>query len=71
MRVQITSFNVEETDESIAHADDILGLFQVMKGMGIVHEIENTDKGENDKPVNDVVIDECGQLQPGEDVRKF
>ena len=49
----------------------MLGLFQVMKGMGIVHEIENTDKGENDKPVNDVVIDECGQLQPGEDVRKF
>jgi len=40
---------------------------KVMKGMGIVHEIENTDKGENDKPVNDVVIDECGQLQPGED----
>ena len=36
--------------------------------MGIVHEIENTEKGEQDKPVNPVVIDECGELKPGDDV---
>merc|ERR1719381_327176 len=38
---------------------------KVLKGMGIVHEIENTEKGEQDKPVNPVVIDECGELKPG------
>merc|ERR1719463_24878 len=37
---------------------------KVLKGMGIVHEIENTEKGEQDKPVNPVVIDECGELKP-------
>jgi len=40
---------------------------KVLKGMGIVHEIENTEKGEQDKPVNAVVIDECGELKPGDD----
>ena len=37
--------------------------------MGIVHEIENTEKGEQDRPVKPVVIDECGQLKSGEEVR--
>ena len=36
--------------------------------MGIVHEIENADKGENDKPIEDVVIEQCGELKEGEDV---
>lgn len=40
---------------------------KVLKGMGIVHEIENTDKGENDCPIEKVVIDECGEIKPGED----
>jgi len=40
---------------------------KVLKGMGIVHEIENTEKGEQDRPVKPVVIDECGQLKSGEE----
>jgi len=40
---------------------------KVLKGMGIVHEIENTEKGENDAPKEIVVIDDVGELKPGED----
>jgi len=40
---------------------------KVLKGMGIVHEIENTEKGENDAPKQLVVIDDAGELKPGDD----
>jgi len=40
---------------------------KVLKGMGIVHEIENADKGENDAPIEKVVIDECGELKQGDE----
>ncbi|KAG2493946.1 hypothetical protein HYH03_007876 [Edaphochlamys debaryana] len=35
---------------------------RVLKGMGVVREIEQTETGEQDKPVQDVVIAECGAL---------
>jgi len=40
---------------------------KVLKGMGIVHEVENSDKGENDAPIEKVLIDNCGELKPGDD----
>ncbi|KAJ3107119.1 peptidyl-prolyl cis-trans isomerase cpr6 [Phlyctochytrium planicorne] len=40
---------------------------RVIKGMSVVRRIEKTEKGENDKPVKDVVIEECGELLPGDD----
>ncbi|KAJ3064662.1 peptidyl-prolyl cis-trans isomerase cpr6 [Podochytrium sp. JEL0797] len=33
---------------------------RVIKGMGVLRRIENCEKGDNDKPVEDVVISECG-----------
>ena len=35
---------------------------KVVKGMDIVHKIEKTKTGHNDKPEVDVVIVNCGQL---------
>ena len=35
---------------------------KVVKGMEIVHKIEKTKTGKNDKPEVDVVIADCGQL---------
>eukprot|EP00126_Sphaerothecum_destruens_P015766 Sdes_comp9809_c0_seq1m1341 len=35
---------------------------RVLKGMGLVHTIENMPTGESDKPVQDVVIQDCGEL---------
>ena len=35
---------------------------KVVKGMDIVHAIENTEVGHQDKPKEDVVIVNCGQL---------
>lgn len=41
---------------------------KVLKGMGIVNEIEvmETDKS-NDRPLKEVKIENCGQIMPGED----
>ncbi|XP_078369415.1 peptidyl-prolyl cis-trans isomerase D-like [Oculina patagonica] len=39
---------------------------KVVKGMNIVQELENTPV-ENTKPIKPCVIDDCGELQPGED----
>lgn len=41
---------------------------QVVKGMGVVREIENSPKGSNDRPVKDVVITKCGELKEGEEL---
>jgi peptidyl-prolyl cis-trans isomerase B (cyclophilin B) len=35
---------------------------KVIKGMEIVHQIENVEKDARDKPLQDVVIVNCGQL---------
>lgn len=49
------------------HLDDKHVVFgQVLKGMDIVRELEETRTGESDKPVKDCIIEECGELQPGE-----
>jgi len=40
---------------------------KVLKGMGIVREIENGEKGESDVPKETTAIDECGELKEGED----
>ncbi|KAJ3209856.1 peptidyl-prolyl cis-trans isomerase cpr6 [Dinochytrium kinnereticum] len=40
---------------------------QVIKGMSIVRRIEKTEKGENDRPLLDCVIEEAGELMPGDD----
>eukprot|EP00163_Fabomonas_tropica_P016899 TRINITY_DN3008_c0_g4_i2.p1 TRINITY_DN3008_c0_g4~~TRINITY_DN3008_c0_g4_i2.p1 ORF type:complete len:361 (+),score=123.34 TRINITY_DN3008_c0_g4_i2:32-1114(+) len=40
---------------------------EVKKGMGIVKAIEATEKGAQDKPIEDVKIVECGELAAGED----
>jgi len=39
---------------------------KVVKGMDIVRKIENGETGENDKPVNAVVIADCGMLEKTE-----
>ncbi len=40
---------------------------EVLKGMGIVNEIEVMATGENDRPVEEVKIAKCGQIPTGED----
>eukprot|EP00736_Rhodelphis_marinus_P012471 Rmarinus@m.13127 len=40
---------------------------RVLKGMGVVRELENTKTGENDKPVSPCAIHDCGVLADGED----
>ncbi|KAK6168345.1 hypothetical protein SNE40_020899 [Patella caerulea] len=39
---------------------------KVLKGMGVVRELENQETGENDKPVKDCVISDCGEILPGQ-----
>jgi len=39
---------------------------KVLKGMGVVRAMENTPKGDQDKPLKDVIINDCGVLNPGE-----
>lgn len=36
---------------------------QVLKGMGVVYDIEAMETGEQDKPKIDVIIKDCGQLE--------
>ncbi|KAH9270651.1 hypothetical protein BASA83_007259 [Batrachochytrium salamandrivorans] len=40
---------------------------RVIKGMSVVRAIEDCEKGESDKPVQDIVIADCGVLAEGED----
>jgi hypothetical protein len=37
-----------------------------MIGMDIVYQIEKVPKGSNDKPIEDVVIADCGVVAPGD-----
>lgn len=36
---------------------------KVLKGMDVVHKVENTKKGQQDRPVEDVSIDDCGEIK--------
>lgn len=40
---------------------------EVLKGMGIVNEIEVLKTGESDRPIKEVKIQDCGQLTKGSD----
>ena len=40
---------------------------KVLKGMGIVRSAEHVVTGENDRPTQDVVIVNCGEIAEGED----
>jgi len=40
---------------------------QVLRGMGVVRAMEETRLGANDRPVDPVVIADCGELAAGED----
>ncbi|XP_064637039.1 peptidyl-prolyl cis-trans isomerase D-like [Lineus longissimus] len=41
---------------------------KVLKGRGIVRELEHQETGENDKPVKECSIGDCGVVPPGEDI---
>lgn len=40
---------------------------KVLKGMGVVRSVEHVVTGENDRPVQDVVVVDCGEIAEGED----
>lgn len=40
---------------------------RVLKGQDVVRAMEHTPRGENDKPVKDVVIVDCGEIAEGAD----
>eukprot|EP00941_MAST-03F_sp_MAST-3F-sp1_P005628 g5628.t1 len=40
---------------------------EVVEGMEIVRKIESCEKGANDRPLKDVVIEECGELEGSEE----
>ncbi|GBN90778.1 Peptidyl-prolyl cis-trans isomerase D [Araneus ventricosus] len=49
------------------HLDDKHVVFgRVKKGMGVVNELENTIT-ENDEPFEPCIIENCGEIEPGED----
>ena len=51
------------TCKETPHLDDKHVVFgHVVEGMDIVHKVENVEVGPNDKPVEDVVIAECGEM---------
>jgi len=55
------------TKSPLTHLDGKHVVFgRVIKGQDVVREIENQEKSE-DRPLKDVMIDNCGELQPGED----
>ncbi|KZT19076.1 hypothetical protein NEOLEDRAFT_1078646 [Neolentinus lepideus HHB14362 ss-1] len=41
---------------------------KVLEGMDVVHAIENVQKGAQDRPVQDVIIVECGELEVEQEV---
>ncbi|XP_003384824.1 PREDICTED: peptidyl-prolyl cis-trans isomerase B-like [Amphimedon queenslandica] len=36
---------------------------KVLSGMDVVTQVENTETGSNDKPVKDVTIEDCGEIE--------
>eukprot|EP00835_Amoeboradix_gromovi_P006593 NODE_807_length_4058_cov_0.317252.p1 type:complete len:375 gc:universal NODE_807_length_4058_cov_0.317252:1936-3060(+) len=56
------------TTAATPHLDNKHVVFgEVLKGKNVVRKIENTEKGENDKPIHDVIIVDCGVIEPGQD----
>ncbi|XP_076368141.1 peptidyl-prolyl cis-trans isomerase D-like isoform X2 [Tachypleus tridentatus] len=51
-----------------SHLDNKHVVFgRVEKGLGVVHLLESVHTGPNDRPVEDCIIYNCGEIQPGED----
>ena len=51
------------TSRDTPHLDDKHVVFgRVVEGMEIVRKIENVEKGESDKPLIDIIIDDCGEV---------
>jgi len=51
------------TSRATPHLDDKHVVFgKVVEGMEIFRIIEDVEKGENDKPIQDVIIEDCGQM---------
>lgn len=51
------------TSRETPHLDDKHVVFgRVVEGMDVVRSIEEVEKGDNDKPVLDVTIQECGEM---------
>lgn len=40
---------------------------RVLKGMGVVRKMEQSTTGEQDRPVDECKVADCGELQPGQD----
>lgn len=38
---------------------------KVIKGLGIVQDLQRVEKAENDRPLKDITISDCGQIPPG------
>ncbi|XP_041457780.1 peptidyl-prolyl cis-trans isomerase D-like [Lytechinus variegatus] len=56
------------TTTETPHLDNKHVVFgRVLKGIGLLKEIESSKTGENDVPIRRVEISDCGELQPGED----
>lgn len=52
------------TSRDTPHLDNKHVVFgRVVEGMEIVRKIENVEKGESDKPLIDIIIDDCGEIE--------
>lgn len=51
------------TSKDTPHLDGKHVVFgHVVEGMDIVREMENVEKGDSDRPVEEVVIADCGEM---------
>ncbi|GMH43027.1 hypothetical protein BSKO_10949 [Bryopsis sp. KO-2023] len=44
---------------------------QVLVGLGFLRDMELCETGENDKPVKDIIITDCGELEPTSDLSQL